>query len=158
MTTLTIAHGVYRLARNVENPTPDRRKNEWRAAPTIKAGTVFHVVAADKSFFGATAGQPWSRLYVLGDYMSRYVPLHDPLGQALIPALVPEGESLGVLLYTSGEDGEGVNKIPLRAILARLVERKIVTLDQVREIIEEHNQRWASDDEWVRRFLSDHGF
>lgn len=142
---LTIAPGVYRLARNVDNPTPDRRKNEWRATPRIKAGTVFHVVTDDK-------------LYALGDYTSRDVALHSPLGQALIPALVPEGESLGVLLYTSGEDGEGVNKTPLRAILARLVERKIVTLDQVREIIEEHNQRWASDDEWVRRFLSDHGF
>lgn len=143
---LTIKPGIYRLARDVENPQPDRRKKrDWYAAPTIPAGGRYRVEQMSE----------YALISKLNDYSSSGLWLHSDLAQAMIPALVPEHTTLGGALFLDNVIGAHVNSRPLKAVLAQLVESGKVTIDDVLAaagiVIEQESEDFDA-------LLSKHGF
>lgn len=142
---LTIKPGIYRLARDVENPQPDRRRTrDWYASPTIPAGTRFRVDESE-----------YVQISKLNDYSSNGPSLRSDLAQAMIPALVPEPTTLGGALFLNNVIGAHVNSRPLKAVLARLVESGKVTIEDVLAaagiVIEQESEDFDA-------LLSKHGF
>lgn len=142
---LMLAPGLYRLARDVANPKPDKRSAMWPTRPSWGAGTQFYV---DERWLDRRqdTGEDVVRLRlrrvayalkltteVIGPFKGGKLdgrhgyPEKDALlWDALAPNLVPEPRTLGSVLLAAHEEAGTYDE---QDILAALVERGHVSLD-----------------------------
>ena len=124
--------GTYRLARDVTNPSPDRRRTrDWRASPVWEKGEEFLVQAHSTTLTSERVGSiDYSTIVLVGDGRAREIgPGHSDQYQALESALVPVEESQEAMFTALG----------VRDMFARwLVESGKIQRDVFRALWEEY--------------------
>ena len=118
---MTIKPGTYKLERDVENPSADRRvKRNWTALPTWRAGCEFLVVLHERDLDAsllaelpeevrekARTSMHYVTIHLVGHRWSHHAigPGHDEQYAALVAALVPVEESNEAMFTRLGVDG-----------------------------------------------------
>ena len=131
--------GFYVLTKDIDNPAPiDRRKSAWYCQPAIHAGTVFGVRAdpeipgrLELAAFHARGGKQEGAPLTLNP--KRRSLRYAPLVGALAPHLEREADTLTSIFWVCHTDA--------RTVLHMLIERGIITMDDVRSTV----QKWVTE-------------
>jgi hypothetical protein len=128
--------GIYRLTKDFENTTSyadKRKKHDWRARETLKAGMRFTIQADDLC---GEASKPRLHLYRTRDYSSHGVWEKEELFKQLIPLLAAEAPSVDSVYARHYIDSPGSDQSFIVDVL--LKQGKITLADVETAIVQRH--------------------
>lgn len=130
---LTIKPGNYKLAQDIVNPYADKRvKYDWRAFPVLKKDTLFTVKSIEMKVKGEIIGS-YSEIKATS-LKGSYGVTEGELGELIAKNLVPiEEDTLDLFIKLNN-----VEEYQLAGTLKLLIEKKLVSLDVVKETYQEY--------------------
>lgn len=155
---MKIEEGIYTLNRDVENPSPDRRrKRETTAEPVWSKGSRW--VVEDQHYMNYSKEvsveelrkkQPFAlyRVYSHGDRPGSGVMLDSPQGQALWIAMEKQPETAGEVLERAGFMGPGAAmERTFGTVFSVLIEAGKLKLEDIKWAVEQFKDEGDTDDE-----------